>query len=169
VSTGPSVDVSPAEQLRRASEVARVVNLKSLRMSKIRSEVGLSPAQSEPVSIELMLMHRSGVRRAEGATLSSGQRIEPNFLVVVDFKSEGLVKDAPPAFVVECQFELIYTAEDVSGFDNQHLRAFADLNGVYNAWPFWREVVASVTSRMGLTGITLPLYRPAATPKKSEE
>lgn len=36
---------------------------------------------------------------------------------------------------------------------------FASQNGVYNAWPFLRELSHSLISRMGLPPLALPLFR----------
>lgn len=44
--------------------------------------------------------------------------------------------------------------------------AFANINAVFNAWPFFRELVHSTLGRMGLQPISLPVYRiapPAST------
>lgn len=41
------------------------------------------------------------------------------------------------------------------------LDEFAKLNGVFNAWPYWREFVQNTLVRMGLPPLALPLYRVA--------
>jgi hypothetical protein len=39
----------------------------------------------------------------------------------------------------------------------QDVEAFAAVNGAYHAWPFVRELIFSLTSRMGFQGFTLPV------------
>lgn len=39
------------------------------------------------------------------------------------------------------------------------LDEFAKVNGVFNAWPYWREFVQNTLVRMGLPPLALPLYR----------
>ncbi len=36
---------------------------------------------------------------------------------------------------------------------------FASLNGVFNAWPYFREFLQSATTRMGLPQFVLPVFR----------
>ena len=37
------------------------------------------------------------------------------------------------------------------------LQAFAQFNATFNAWPYWREFVQSMTGRMGLPVVTVPI------------
>lgn len=56
--------------------------------------------------------------------------------------------------------------EQVSdGISDEQLEAFAQLNGTFNAWPYWREYVHQVFQRMELPSIVLPLYRKPAVSK----
>lgn len=43
------------------------------------------------------------------------------------------------------------------------LEQFAKVNGVFNAWPFLREIIQSTTLRMGIAPVMLPLHRVRAT------
>ena len=36
---------------------------------------------------------------------------------------------------------------------------FASRNGVYNAWPYWREYLQNTMMRLGIPGIVAPVYR----------
>lgn len=53
-----------------------------------------------------------------------------------------------------------YRLEGAHAYPRDALQQFADLNGTYNAWPYWRELVQSMTTRAGLSGITAPVFRP---------
>ncbi len=48
-------------------------------------------------------------------------------------------------------FELSYDLESSEGLRYADLQEFASVNSVFNAWPYWRELVDSTTRRMGLT------------------
>jgi hypothetical protein len=61
---------------------------------------------------------------------------------------------------IDAKYVLIYSADNHDGLDDEALGAFGATNGVYNAWPYWREFVQSCTLRMGLQGIVVPLFRP---------
>ncbi len=39
------------------------------------------------------------------------------------------------------------------------VKGFAETNGVYNAWPYWRELVQTSASRVGIHGIVAPVFR----------
>jgi hypothetical protein len=39
------------------------------------------------------------------------------------------------------------------------LAQFAQINAVYNAWPYLRELMQAMTVRMGVPPLTLPLYK----------
>lgn len=46
---------------------------------------------------------------------------------------------------------------------------FAEINGIYNTWSYIREFIGSSMSRLGLSGVLLPLWRPPAVlPPKGE-
>ena len=67
---------------------------------------------------------------------SSDQKIEMNASFVIDYALKG-------------------TAE----FSDREFDAFAGLNGVHNAWPFWRELVHNLTARMGIRPLMIPVHR----------
>jgi hypothetical protein len=45
-------------------------------------------------------------------------------------------------------------------FREEAIDGFAEVNGLYHAWPYIREVVASCAARLGLAGVVLPVWRP---------
>lgn len=74
---------------------------------------------------------------------------------------------------VACAFRLQY-AFNVKGGPpaderDSFFAAFANVNGMFNAWPYVRELVHSTVARMGLPPMILPVYRVASeTPRKVE-
>lgn len=42
---------------------------------------------------------------------------------------------------------------------DKYLRAFSNVNGVFNVWPYFREFVQTTTTRMGVPAYILPTYR----------
>ncbi|WP_449446921.1 hypothetical protein [Thermomonas brevis] len=62
---------------------------------------------------------------------------------------------------VECVFLVSYD-EEITGdafLDEDSLALFAQHNVPFNMWPYWREVVQSACSRMGLPRVVLPTHR----------
>jgi hypothetical protein len=64
-------------------------------------------------------------------------------------------------FSIEATFALDYSLESIADLQEGHFRAFALTNGVFNAWPYWREYVQSCASRMGLPNVVIPVFRVA--------
>jgi preprotein translocase subunit SecB len=60
---------------------------------------------------------------------------------------------------IRATFLLIYQAKDIGSFDDKAFEIFGQSNGIYNAWPYWREFVQNITSRMGLPVLTIPVFR----------
>ena len=68
-------------------------------------------------------------------------------------------KETTPLLSIEAKFVVIYSLKSFDGLEDKNLSAFGATNGVFNAWPYWREFVQSTTMRMGLQILTVPLYR----------
>jgi len=82
--------------------------------------------------------------------------VRPFFILATSKEGEP---EAEPLFSIETSFVLIYTVESFDGLEEQNIHAFASTNGVYNAWPYWREFVQNTVSRMALPPTTLPVFR----------
>jgi preprotein translocase subunit SecB len=68
---------------------------------------------------------------------------------------------------IEATFLLLYSISSVEDLDDTAFRSFAEVNGTYNAWPYWREFVQSITSRMELPTLTVPVFRISSVPSKT--
>lgn len=80
---------------------------------------------------------------------------------------EKVTKKKQKTFLdIEATFLLLYSVKSVEGLDDEALSSFAHLNGTYNAWPYWREFVQSMTSRMDLPPLTIPVFRLPRGPAK---
>jgi hypothetical protein len=89
---------------------------------------------------------------------------DPEHMVVrVDFEFEGRSsEDAPeglPTIRLDATFTLIYRWKPGASFPEGAEADFARLNGAYNVWPYWRELVQTVSGRAGLSGIIVPVFR----------
>lgn len=69
-------------------------------------------------------------------------------------------------FQVRMEVELKYRVPSDLKVTRVELSGFAKMNGVYNAWPYFREYVQSTTQRMGLPSVTLPVFRIPPAPKE---
>jgi hypothetical protein len=82
-------------------------------------------------------------------------RVEVAFNFQAFDNSEGKVS----LFSIECSFELDYEIEPDYHPDSAAIDAFKDGNAVFNCWPYARECVQSLTSRMCVNPPPLPLLR----------
>lgn len=92
---------------------------------------------------------------------------------VLNAFGEGVEQKRENSFLnIEATFLLLYSIKSVEGLDDVSFSSFAELNGTYNAWPYWREFVQSITSRMELPTLTVPVFRippPTAKPAESKD
>ena len=63
------------------------------------------------------------------------------------------------AVSVSVGFEIEYSLPKESRFSQEQLNTFSRINGVFHAWPYWREFVQNMLARMNLPTITLPVFR----------
>ena len=64
-----------------------------------------------------------------------------------------------PLIEMVMTFSLEYVLPNASTYDDAVLNAFATGNGVFNAWPYWREYVQQTAARMGFPPLVLPVFR----------
>jgi preprotein translocase subunit SecB len=107
-----------------------------------------------PEQLELQI----GVKARTEATKAKGCGIA----VVVEFDVAGRytgVDSKVAPLQIAATFQVEYTLDSLEGIKSENIKAFAELNGVYSAWPYWREYAQSVTVRMGLPPMPVPVYR----------
>lgn len=140
-----------------------------------RSKIDLAAPVSQRVALESINLWKSGAQRKLKVDLSPTVSISVQVNTNVD-KKEGVI-EVFPRFVlvaksgassddellrIEALFLLRYRVPSFAGLRKANIAAFGDMNGLYNAWPYWREFVQATTVRMGLPALTIPVYRPVA-------
>lgn len=60
---------------------------------------------------------------------------------------------------IRASYELKYHLPEKLKANSKDLNQFAQVNGIFNAWPFFREFIQSSFERMHLPPMTLPVYR----------
>jgi hypothetical protein len=144
---------SQAELLALAAKVSDQIQIREIILSK--SSLSRTPdANTNDPDFEMNLEIPS-----YGAAKN-----EPNLLlsVLVNFRLRGHKSGSPvgePAVEIDATYVILYTIATFDGIDQENLDAFAGLNGIFNAWPFWREYVRDISAKMGLGSITIPVYR----------
>jgi hypothetical protein len=87
--------------------------------------------------------------------------------VIPEFHFEAFseAKTREPAILIDASFILAYKIKDFKGLTKKGFEQFANLNGIYNAWPYWREFVQNTIVRMGLLSLSIPVFRIVEQPK----
>lgn len=73
---------------------------------------------------------------------------------------------AEPPLIVEAVFVLTYKIAGLDEVLKEDLEAFAEVNGLFNAWPYWRELLSSTVTRMGVLSPPAPTLRIRQEPSK---
>jgi preprotein translocase subunit SecB len=141
-------------------------------------DYGLAAKVSEKVNIvSVVLVQGSFFRKPDTNRVKLSLNIGLNIkhkvdkknsaiMVFPEFKLDGFPEKQngkDPSLHIEAVFVLVYKIADLKGLKDENFNAFAHANGVYNAWPYWREFVQNTVSRMGLPLLTIPafhLFRP---------
>jgi len=82
-------------------------------------------------------------------------------VVIAKFHFEAFIenKTSEPVILIDASFLLSYRIENFEGLTQKGFERFANLNGVYNAWPYWREFVQNTIVRMGLPSLSIHVFR----------
>jgi len=144
---------------------------------KTKSKIDLASPVSQIVELENILLLETVARRKPlRGKLPSEISVSMKVQTDVDKKTR-VIQVRPHFFLVarfddasrdellriEATFMLQYRVPSFAGIRKGNIDAFGEVNGMYNAWPFWREFVQTTTVRMGLPPLTMPVYRPLAT------
>lgn len=146
-------------QFQLASAVARNVDLESV--SLVRTAAGLD----QPLGGALELTGR-GRGKLEIESTQQHAFDEKSSLLAAEVafrvRVTGAGDDAKPIVHFEAVFSLMYRMRAIPPPEDRKraFDAFVSLNGLYNAWPYLRELVQSTAGRMGLPPVVLPVFRP---------
>ena len=134
------------------SRIVSAVQIDGVRLceSHCRSLVG-------PTEIARSL----AVNPSHDATVAREPGEDGLFLIKTSFFLEIRAEDGEEELQAEVQgvFELSYRVPNDEVFSSDELNKFGQVNAVFNAWPYWRELVQSSLARMSMPILTVPVYR----------
>lgn len=96
-------------------------------------------------------------------------KLNGSLLVIqVSFESNGTdsSSSARTMFDINCTFELLYALPDGYVPTQVEIDAFKTGNAVFNCWPYAREFIQSIASRLGFHPPPIPLLR--MSPKRNK-
>lgn len=82
-------------------------------------------------------------------------------VVDLDFTLVAHYKDSSPddtPLQIRAKYQLIYMTKKAEKFTPEQLGGFTQLSATSDVWPYWREFIQSMTTRMGLPPLTVPLF-----------
>lgn len=144
------------EKIQQARRLIAAVELTEVRLIELQAKTSIKASE---LTEDMMPSFR------QWATLPVGGLKDGAFYVRANLDLRIGNEEKPAAVSVKIQYELEYALPDELKVTRAELDAFAKINGVFNAWPYFREIVQSATLRMGLPPVVLPVYRvPAPKP-----
>lgn len=146
----------PKDGLPAGFELSKIVEILNVRLTSTEARVQTGDV---PENVSVSIAKRSSARYSPDKSL---------IIVAAEFKVE-VFPDAErekPFVCIEVGFELDYQIPKEVHPSDESLASFSRFNGIYNAWPYFREYVQNVIARMGLPNLTIPVFRIRA---KSEE
>ena len=143
--------------LERAHLVARNVQIESVTLVRSSMETTLDPLDSPE---ELRVSQQYRCRHDLGQ--EGGRLLVAEVSLVLQARDASAPENTgrAPAFDVSATFHAAYRLQGAESFPEDALQHFADLNGTYNVWPYWRELVQTFTCRAGLGAFVVPVYTP---------
>jgi hypothetical protein len=133
------------ETHKRAASVGGLADLEDIRLASVNAELGDAAADG-PFEIEVGIA--PSVSQAEGRAI-----YDCNYRVKVR-GAEGAV-----AATLDCRYLAVYILGSEEERELSDLVAFGEVTVLRAIHPYLRELVSSLTSRFGLPGITLGVFR----------
>lgn len=145
-------------QYQLAAGVAKHVELRDVRLQALSAALKVPFARAA----ELLNAEKTDAKVSVTPTYNFNEA-ELVLTVLVEFQISvvSTEPDGAELLALGAGFELTYGLDSAPPAEPREMlfNAFAHLNGMYNAWPYLRELVQNTTSRMTLPPVVLPVFR----------
>ncbi len=150
--------------LERASLVSRSVAIESVNLTHAEMRTGFDPVDPPEVA---RLTQRFRCRFELPPSRLDCLFVQVNLIL----EGTGAESAEPEHELVsiDATFMAVYRLEDASSYPRDALGHFAELNGTYNVWPYWRELVQTFAARAGMGGLVVPVFEPPIRPVEEAE
>lgn len=135
------------EPVNLALEVSERVLLQDVHLIGCKSELLSFPTEKD------------NVHEVTGHAIPNVNKEDKTIFIVTHFNLHTANDYGEELARLEADFLLVYKATSLEGLEKANYTEFATYNGVFNAWPYWREFVNNMTARMQLPPLTLQVYR----------
>lgn len=139
------------KQTNPSARLVSAVQITSIRLVDVVARTRVASAE-QAGKVELKLGHTGRLKEF---------RKEGTFTVLATMEMQLVPrKNADrPVVAIRAGFELAYALPPGFTAPRSVLTIFAKTNGIFNVWPYWRELVQSMFVRMALPPIALPVFR----------
>ncbi len=146
-----------SEKIKQISRLIAAAQIEDIRLveASVRSTIR-SPKDIGPVDFRIRPNASVKERHKDGTLF---------VLAVIEARLVPPGKGGDPAVSVKAEFELRYRLPKGLKASRRELNTFAEVNGIFNVWPYWREFIQSMVARMNLPPLILPLFRLAGRTK----
>ena len=134
------------------SRIVSVIEIKSVRLCEAHCRSAVHPSETAG-TINVKNSYKAAVVKEPGE--DGFLRIETIFAMEVRRESDKGKLQAE----IRGTFELSYKVPDDESFSSEDLDAFGQVNAVFNAWPYWRELVQASLARMSMPLLAVPVFR----------
>lgn len=133
--------------LRTIGHVASSMRLESLRVTagSFSLSTDIHGYPEDPLDVSAHALFSAKENRVT-SDIRFRYREAPEFL-----------KDEGRGIEIFERFELVYQYIHEGDLSQENAELFGKVNGIYNVWPYWREFVQSMTARLSLPPLTMPL------------
>lgn len=150
-------------QMVDLSRIVSAVQIEDVRLREARCRSLVQPSEIANTLVATP-SHETSVAKEPGN--------DGSLLINTNFSLEIRSGDDEERLQAEVHgvFELSYSIPNKETFSSDELKAFAQVNAVFNVWPYWRELVQASLARMSMPTLTVPVYRlPRSGVAKDEE
>lgn len=156
------IRLHPPQDLHKSGYVARVFALRDVALGELSAHRAMpyGKAMADAAS-----KANIGIQDDASASLDDEGK---SLLVQVHF-GVTVSRDEDEVLAVSGSFDLRYKRQvEEAEVADDDIQLFAKINGVYNCWPYIREVVSSTFARLGYPPFTLDSLVIAPQPESSE-
>lgn len=76
----------------------------------------------------------------------------PKFILDIGYKEKNMLN-------LEFELRVIYKLDDIDKYEDEYILKFIEINLPINIWPYAREIISSMTTRIGYPVLVISPYK----------
>ena len=127
---------------KRYREILKGIQLDTIALRSLKAHIHRENMEG---SMKIELQESAAYRNAE-----DGFEVSAQYVLIGKSKRRIALR-------VDCTYDLFFTSEEE--INDEFFEIYKEFSLPLNLWPFFRELVYSITSRMNIPPLTLPLLK----------